>query len=249
LNFVVIESKRYAIFMLSDSKPLLISFSGIDGAGKSTQIDRLHARLLQAGASVVRLAFWDNVAFMSRFRAGVSHRFLGGEQGIGAPGKPVARNDKNDRRWYLTLARSPLYLLDVLSLRRVVARARAARPDVIIFDRYIYDQLAHVPDCWIGRSYVRWLLNLAPRPSIAYLLDACPEAALERKPEYPLNFLYRYRNSYFALRSMASEMVVIPALDVDSVERTIWQEFYSRYPTQRPALNGRAASTPERIIA
>lgn len=235
--------------MLSDSKPLLLSFSGIDGAGKSTQIDRLQARLLQAGRSVIRLAFWDNVAFMPQFRAGVSHRFLGGEQGIGAPGKPVARNDKNDRRWYLILARSPLYLLDALSLRRVVARARPAKPDVIIFDRYIYDQLAHVPDCWIGRSYVRWLLNLAPRPSIAYLLDACPEAAFERKPEYPLTFLYGYRNSYFALRSMVPEMVVIPALDVDSVEQTIWQEFHSRYPTERLAPQECAAASPRRITA
>jgi thymidylate kinase len=235
--------------MLSNSKPLLISFSGIDGAGKSTQIDRLHARLSQAGASVTRLAFWDDVAFMSRFRAGVSHRFLGGEQGIGAPGKPVARNDKNDRRWYLTLARSPLYLFDVLSLRRVVARARAAQPDVIIFDRYIYDQLAHVPDGWMGRSYVRWLLWLAPRPDLAYLLDACPEAALERKPEYPLNFLHRYRNSYFGLRSMVPAMVVIPPLDVDSVERTLWEEFQSRFLARRQILKGRAVSRAQRSVA
>src|SRR5437763_12895954 len=93
--------------MLSNSKPLLISFSGIDGAGKSTQIDRLHSRLSQAGASVTRLTFWDNVAFMSQFRAGVSHKFLGGEQGIGAPGRRVARNDTKDSRWSPTSAPPP----------------------------------------------------------------------------------------------------------------------------------------------
>jgi thymidylate kinase len=160
----------------------------------------------------------------------------------------VARNDKNARRWYLTLARSPLYLFDVLSLRRVVARARAAGPDVIIFDRYIYDQLAHVPANWTGRAYVRWLLELAPRPDIAYLLDANPEAALQRKPEYPLNFLYKYRNSYFGLCSMAPELKVIPALDVDGVELAIWSEFQKHYE-ERSVSKKQSLSNPERLIA
>ena len=204
-------------------KPVLISFSGIDGAGKSTQIERLRNRLEQSGARVLLLAFWDNVVFLPRFRAGVSHRVLGGEIGIGSPEKPVRRNDKNARRWYLSLARCALYFSDVINLRRVVARAKQRDADVIIFDRYIYDQLANAPTNRLGRAYVRLLLKLAPKPDIGYLLDAAPEAALKRKPEYPLDFLHRYRNSYFGLRAFSPEIAVIAPGTIDEVEQRIAQ--------------------------
>jgi thymidylate kinase len=222
--------------MSPQPRPVVVSFSGIDGAGKSTQIELLHNSLLQSGLSVLRLAFWDNVVFLPQFRAGVSHKVLRGEVGIGAPGKPVRRNDKNARKWYLTLARSPFYLLDVLSLRRAVAQARQSNADVVIFDRYIYDQLANVSSNLAGRLYARLLLALAPRPDIAYLLDADPAAALARKPEYPLEFLREYRRAYFRLSTMAREIVVVPPSDVAGVQRVIAREVRKHVP-QLP-ING-----------
>lgn len=216
--------------MSTQHTPIVVSFSGIDGAGKSTQIERLHNSLLRSGLSVQRFAFWDNVVFLPQFRAGVSHKVLRGEVGVGAPGKPVRRNDKNARKWYLTLARSPFYLLDMLNLRHVVAKARRSSADVVIFDRYLYDQLANVSGNLAGRLYVRALLALAPRPDIAYLLDADPEAALARKPEYPLDFLHAYRRAYHRLAEVAREIVLVPPADVDGVEKVIASEFRKRWP-------------------
>src|SRR5215467_1843161 len=90
---------------------LLISFSGMDGSGKSTQIEALCVQMAQAGLSVLKLAFWDDVAGLSKFRASFSHKFLKSSGEIGSPGKPARRNDKNNRAWYLLLARSFLFLL------------------------------------------------------------------------------------------------------------------------------------------
>ena len=125
--------------------PVLISFSGMDGAGKSTQIQLLCDRLSASGYSLLQYAFWDNVVALPRWRAGFSHKFLKSDGRVGAPGRPANRNDKNNRAWYLIMARSALFLFDAWNLRKVVGTARRKKSDFIIFDRYIYDQLATLP--------------------------------------------------------------------------------------------------------
>ncbi|MFZ0707094.1 MAG: hypothetical protein WAM71_15925, partial [Candidatus Korobacteraceae bacterium] len=54
----------------SRAKPLLISFSGLDGAGKSTQIQNLVDYLEDRGVVVKTLAFWDDVVVGTRYREG-----------------------------------------------------------------------------------------------------------------------------------------------------------------------------------
>ena len=46
----------------------IVTFSGIDGAGKSTQISALEAWLRAAGLRTRVLTFWDDVVVLSRLR-------------------------------------------------------------------------------------------------------------------------------------------------------------------------------------
>ncbi|SRR5579859_1616458 len=194
-------------------KPLLVSFSGVDGSGKSTQIENLRSVLHASGFETRLLAFWDNIVVGVKYREGFVHKVYKSEQGIGAPGKPVNRQDKNVRRWYLTIARHLLYLLDSANLCRVIKQAGKSGADVVIVDRYIYDELAnlnlHNP---LSRAFAKLVCRLAPRPDIAYLLDADPAAACARKPEYPVDFMKQCRRSYFELAGLLKTMTVIPAL-------------------------------------
>jgi thymidylate kinase len=206
-------------------RPILVSFSGIDGAGKSTQIEALRARLTELGLRVVLITFWDDVARLTRIREISGHRLFKGEKGVGTPDKPVNRRDKNVDSGYMTPVRFCLYFLDAASLTGMVAKTQRAEADVVIFDRYIYDELANLNSRnRIMRTYVRLLLRLTPQPDIGFLLDADPGEARARKPEYPLDFLHRSRTSYLALSQIAGMTVIAPQ-SVQDVENRILQEF------------------------
>src|SRR3954464_5195326 len=199
--------------MTTNRKTLLISFSGLDGSGKSTQIANLVRALHASGYRTKQLAFWDNVVVLSRYREGFVHKVYRSERGIGAPGKPVERRDKNVRKWYLTIARHGLYLLDAIHLRMVAGRALRGGADVVIFDRYVYDELANLPlNSAASRGFARAVARLVPQPDVAYLLDADPEAAVARKPEYPVEFMRKCRASYYALAELLGTMTIIPPL-------------------------------------
>src|SRR5438270_6510155 len=203
-------------------KPFLMTFSGLDGSGKSTQIAAVTDYLRKQKMSVVHLAFWDDAVVGKRYREGFVHKVYKSEKGIGAPGKPVNRQDKNVRAWYLSLARAGLYFADAVHLCEVIGRARRGNPDVIIMDRYIYDELANLPlGNAITRWYVRAVNKLVPKPDLALLLDANPESARERKPEYPVEFLKNARQSYFQLTSLVGRITTIAPQPLESAKQTV----------------------------
>jgi hypothetical protein len=103
----------------------------------------------------------------------------------------------------------------------VIRQAQSQPSGVVIFDRYIYDQLAALPlESQWARTFACCLLKLTPRLDISYLLDALPEEARARKPEYPLEFMRRYRSSYLALRALA-QLELIPADGPEGVHAAV----------------------------
>jgi thymidylate kinase len=207
---------------MTSRRLFLISFSGLDGSGKSTQIANLREFLHGRSLTTNLLAFWDDVVVLSRYREGFVHKVYGSEKGIGSPDRPVNRRDKNVRKWYLSLARHGLYLLDALHLVKVLARARRSGTDVIIMDRYIYDELANLPlSNPLTRLFVRMVAAFVPKPDVAYILDADPEAARARKPEYPVDFMRVCRTAYMQLARMLSYMTVIPPLPLAEAKSAV----------------------------
>jgi thymidylate kinase len=220
--------------MLSDREFKIVSFSGIDGAGKSTQIGALQNRLSELGLRSTVLTFWDDIVVLGRFRESISHKAFGGDKGVGSPEKPISRRDKNVTSTHVIAARLFLYFLDALYLRLFCLTLRKTDADVVIFDRYVYDELANLPlDHWFARWYVRVILSIVPQPDISYLLDADPVAALARKPEYPLEFLRQNRERYLALSSLAGNMRVIEPLSVEAAKARVmeaWKDVRSKSP-------------------
>lgn len=199
-----------------------VSFSGVDGAGKSTQIKALRTWLEEQGLRVNIIAFWDNVATLKGIREGAGHKIFKGEKGVGSPDAPVNRRDKNVQTWPMLCVRLFLYALDAVSTRVQVRRALASDADFIIFDRYLYDQFANLKlRNRFVRAYVRSLMKLVPRPDISFVLDADPRQARARKPEYPLDFIYLNRRAYLELADLIGGLTIIPAGPVEQMQAEV----------------------------
>src|SRR5258708_22288262 len=92
----------------------IVSFSGIDGAGKSTQISTLKAWLNRSGHRTQLLTFWDDVVVAPGFREFTSHKAFKGDQGVGSPQKPLHRRDKNVISYAVFCLKKKIYFSDVV---------------------------------------------------------------------------------------------------------------------------------------
>jgi thymidylate kinase len=228
----------------------VVSFSGIDGAGKTTQIEALCRFLNERGLRWRLYTFWDDVAAFSRIREKCSFHLFKGDKGIGSPDRPIKRRDKNVTTWPVVLFRLAIYVADAFSARRTFREATSETADVVIFDRYIYDEWANLPhQSWAVSTYIRFLLHLVPKPDIAILLDADPMAAHCRKPEYPLEFVRKNREAYVSV-ARAVGMTVVPAGSVEDttefVTKALWASVQGKTKLPISSEGCRRAPEPNR---
>jgi len=192
---------------------MFITFEGIDGVGKSTQLDLLEAWLIQQGKEVVRTLEPGGTELGQEIRHLLLHR-----KGDVAP-----------------RAEALLYAADRAHHVATKIRPALASGKVVLSDRYFdssvaYQGAARELDVGQVRDISLWAVdNLLP--SLTILLDLTAEQAIlrrnktgvepDRLEQEKVDFFERAREQYLELAKEARFLVIDANLSVDEIQQQI----------------------------
>ena len=208
-----------------------MAFSGLDGAGKSTQIAHLVTRLESKGEHPT--VIWTRGGYTPLFRAlkGLLRRVLRGR--IVPPAGRTAQRQRAlsrpiVRRLWLTLA-----ILDLIWVYGVLIRWRRWRGQTVICDRYLWDTLLDFRLNFPQEQVERWWLwrvlqVVSPRPDVAFALLIPVDESIRRSRQKnepfsdPVEVLERRLVAYRELEKRTGWYVLDGCRPVHELAEEIW---------------------------
>ena len=208
---------------------MLITFSGLDGSGKSTLVDYLKESLEKENRKVAVSHMNYDIGLYSALRLLKTKVLRSNKETQSHAPREAAHAGKFRNRtaklryklvWNKGL-RFMVYPIDVLIFLCYRFYVEKVNRQVLIMDRYFYDTLVDVTGG--RRSYrFRFLSWLTPTPTLPVYLDISPEKAFARKNEYSVDYLNRRRLSYHKLISALPEMLVLSTeQDLDATRLSV----------------------------
>jgi thymidylate kinase len=219
---------------------VLITFSGLDGSGKSSLIAWLRTELERRHRTVAVVHMNDHVGVYAYLRAArtLGQRLLGRPVAPPPPpGVPDLRTTRQPRDEqgqprmrglarirYAIIWNKPvrriLYLVDVAIFLGYRLYAERLRKRVLIMDRYFYDTLVDVAD-GRGWTWAKLLKRLTPTPDVPVLLDVTPEESFARKGEYSIEYLRRRWTGYQTVFPWVRSSVIVANHDINHTKRIL----------------------------
>ncbi len=160
---------------------MIVVFTGVDGSGKTTQAEFLRDALCERGIDArYEHLTGPNLSVTQKIKDRVGEAFLDREDKAQlSNNSPEKENSSSSLKTFQPMGLFFLYRGTWQSWYNIVTNRDA---DIIILDRYLYDDLVRVN--WKYRydaDGLAKLKHLVPDPDLVFWLDARPDIAWERE--------------------------------------------------------------------
>lgn len=226
---------------------MLVTLSGLDGAGKSTLAEALKASLERDGKPAVIFHMNKDVGLYAYVRSARDAVKAWIETAKRQPATAAAAEDGSTqetsaKRALLEIRRRIIWnkplrrwvdlgdLVLFLAYRLYIEKFRGR---VLIMDRYFYDRLADQADGsrW---KYLKWFAGITPEPDVPILVEVSPEEAFGRKGEYSIESMTLRRANYREIFGWVPGSIILPNDDLETAMETLEQIVQNRMGRPQP---------------
>ena len=193
---------------------MIISFSGLDGSGKTTQADHAVGYLEEKGFPCgKRHAVKGTLAYF------INHKIVGKVSPSSKKGFEEGLRDKQntEKHSFLSAVKRFFMLLDMVYFRLRYASYKGSKSKTLICDRYFYDE--NVQGAYLETRhsfYNRLYKKMLIKPDLAFFFKTDPEKAYTRKTEYDFTY-FSVKNGLYEVLAQEGVFTVIPEDNIDGV--------------------------------